>query len=66
VYTRLLYTVDIASSYRTNQNVAFSCKFHIMWCPKYRRSVLVDGPDERLKKIIARVCEARCDGILLF
>jgi putative transposase len=47
------------SAYRTNRNVVFPCKFHIAWCPKYRRSVLVDGADERLKKIIARVCEAR-------
>jgi putative transposase len=45
--------------YRSNRNVVFSCKFHIVWCPKYRRSVLVDGADEQLKKIIARVCEAR-------
>ena len=54
-----IYTVYISSHYRSNRNVVFSCKFHIVWCPKYRRSVLVDGADERLKKIIARVCEAR-------
>ena len=53
------YTVYMSSAYRSNRNVVFSCKFHIVWCPKYRRSVLVDGADERLKKIIARVCEAR-------
>jgi putative transposase len=47
------------SQYRSNRNIVFSCKFHIVWCPKYRRSVLVDGADERLKKIIARVCAAR-------
>ena len=35
-----------------------SCKFRVVWCPKYRRSVLVDGADERLKQIIARVCGA--------
>jgi REP-associated tyrosine transposase len=46
----------MASPYRSNRNVVFSRKFHIVWCPKYRRSVLVDGADERLKKIIARVC----------
>ena len=49
----------MSSHCRSNRNVVFSCKFHIVWCPKYRRSVLVDGADERLKKIIARVCEAR-------
>jgi REP element-mobilizing transposase RayT len=53
------FSHGVASHYRSNRNVVFSCKFHIVWCPKYRRSVLVDGADERLKKIIARVCEAR-------
>ena len=42
----------MSSIYRSNRNVVFSCQFHIVWCPKYRRSVLVDGADERLKKII--------------
>jgi putative transposase len=30
----------------------YSCKYHIVWCPKYRRSVLVNGVDKRLKEII--------------
>lgn len=30
-----------------------------MWCPKYRRSVLVDGADEALKRIVERVCLSR-------
>ena len=33
---------------RSNHNVVFSCKYHVVWCPKYRRKVLVDGIDERL------------------
>ena len=59
VCTGFPYTVYMSRSYRSNRNVVFSCKFHIVWCSKYRRSVLVDGADEQLKKIIARVCEAR-------
>jgi putative transposase len=47
------------SYYRSSRNVVFSWQFHIVWSPKYRRSVLVDGADERLKKIIARACAAR-------
>ena len=42
--------------YKTNHNVAYSCKYHVVWCPKYRRSVLVAGVDERLKEIIRDVC----------
>lgn len=49
----------MSSLYRCNRNVVFSCKYHVVWCPKYRRSVLVDGADEALKGIVARVCQAR-------
>ncbi len=38
--------------YKSNKNVVYSCKYHIIWCPKYRRRVLVDGVDQRLKNII--------------
>ena len=37
---------------RSNRSVVFSCKYHVVWCPKYRRKVLVDGVDERLKTIV--------------
>jgi putative transposase len=46
-------------SYKYNNNVAFSCKYHVVWCPKYRRPVLVDGVDERLKDIIGQVAQER-------
>jgi putative transposase len=42
--------------YKSNENVVYSCKYHIVWCPKYRRSVLIKGVDVRLKEIIADVC----------
>lgn len=35
----------------------YSVKIHIVFCTKYRRPVLTDGVDERLKEIIAEVCE---------
>ena len=38
--------------YETSTNVVYSCKYHIVWCPKYRRKVLVDGVDDRLKEIL--------------
>ena len=41
-----------------------SCKYHVVWCPKYRRKVLVNGVDVRLKTIIEEVCkENRIDII---
>ena len=42
---------------KTNNNVVYSCKYHVVWCPKYRRKVLVDGVDERLKEIAQAVAE---------
>ena len=44
---------------RSNHNVVFSCKYHVVWCSKYRRKVLVDGIDERLKAIIHSVVAER-------
>ncbi len=38
--------------YKSNRNIVYSCKYHVVWCPKYRRPVLVDGVDARLKEII--------------
>ena len=42
--------------YKLNRNIVYSCKYHIVWCPKYRRKVLIDGVDARLKEIISEVC----------
>ncbi|MEG3844040.1 IS200/IS605 family transposase [Microcoleus sp. herbarium14] len=41
--------------YKSNKNVVYSCKYHIVWCPKYRRKVLVEGVDIRLKEILSEV-----------
>lgn len=38
--------------YKINNSVVYSCKYHVVWCPKYRRSVLIDGVDVRLKELI--------------
>ena len=41
---------------KSNRNVVYSCKYHVVWCPKYRRPVLVNGVDGRLKDIIRKTC----------
>ncbi len=43
------------ATYKSNSNAVYSCKYHVVWCPKYRRSVLVGGVDVRLKAIIQGV-----------
>ena len=41
--------------YAKNAGAAFSLKFHIVWCPKYRRPVLAGRVDERLKELLTEV-----------
>jgi putative transposase len=43
-------------TYKSNRNVFYSCKYHIVWCPKYRRKVLVEQIAVRLEQIIREVC----------
>ena len=37
--------------------MVYSCKYHLVWCPKYRRRVLVNGVDARLKEIITQTVD---------
>ncbi|CRK82179.1 transposase IS200-family protein [Neobacillus massiliamazoniensis] len=48
-------TMKSYMKYKSNNNVVYSCKYHVVWCPKYRRNVLVEGVDERLKSILFEV-----------
>lgn len=41
--------------YKSNSNIVYSCKYHVVWCPKYRRKVLIKGVDVRLKEILLEV-----------
>lgn len=41
--------------YRRNAGATSSLKYHLVWCPKYRRKVLEPPFDLRLKEIIAEV-----------
>jgi len=41
-------------NYKSNNNVVYSCKYHVVWCPKYRRKILVGEVVNRLKELIQR------------
>lgn len=43
--------------YKSNNNIMYSCKYHVVFCPKYRRPVLINGVDVRLKELIEETCE---------
>lgn len=52
--------------YKSNRHIVYSCKYHVVFCPKYRRKVLVDGIDIRLNEIIQQVAdELGCEIIEL-
>lgn len=42
---------------KQNRNVVYDCKFHVVWCPKYRRKVLKDQIEERLDVLIRETIE---------
>ncbi|MCI5995445.1 MAG: IS200/IS605 family transposase, partial [Blautia sp.] len=33
------YNTYMNTTYKSNNNVVYSCKYHVVWCPKYRRKV---------------------------
>jgi len=41
----------------SNKNVAYICRYHVVFCPRYRRKVLTTPIDERLKAIFAEQIE---------
>ena len=52
----MLYNSSMKPKYKhNNNNITYCCKYHIVWCPKYRRKVLIEGVDVRLKEILALV-----------
>lgn len=38
--------------YHSNHSIVYSCQYHVIFCPKYRRSVLNPPLDGRLKELI--------------
>ena len=43
--------------YHSNHNIVYSCKYRVVFCPKYRRKVLVNGVDTRLKELVEQIAE---------
>ena len=47
--------MSLNMKYKSNRNVVYSCKYHIIWCPKYRRKVLSSEEGRRLKELIRKI-----------
>lgn len=51
--------VDAGARYAKNAGAVFSLKYHVVFCPKYRRPVLTSPIDVRLKELVREVAERR-------
>ena len=38
--------------YHTDHSIVFSCQYHVIFCPKYRRPLLVSAVAMRLKELV--------------
>lgn len=41
-----------SKKYKSSKHLVFSCQYHVIFCPKYRRKVLTGKIAERLKELI--------------
>jgi putative transposase len=52
--------------YKSNRHIVYSSKYHVVWCPKYRRKVLVGPIAKRLERILRTLCgEMKVDVLAL-
>jgi putative transposase len=42
----------VDNRYRVNAGSVFSLKYHLVWCPKYRKRILVDTLEKRLRQLL--------------
>jgi putative transposase len=48
---------DLTVGYRSTNKTVYSAKYHVIWCPRYRRRVLAGRVEVRLGQIVARVVD---------
>ena len=44
--------------YRT-PHLVYDCKYHVIFCPKYRRGILINGLDELVKSVFLKIAEQK-------
>lgn len=53
-----------SNNYHTSTHIKFLCRYHVIFCPKYRRKVLVNGIDGRLKEVFSEISKNKGFDIL--
>lgn len=38
-------------TYKSSSHLIYSCQYHVIFCPKYRHQILINGIDIRLKEL---------------
>lgn len=52
----------MSRSVESNHNIVFDCKYHVVFCPKYRKKVLKEPVDFRLKELfLEKAMELRAE-----
>lgn len=56
-FFRIFLRMTTQNRYKYASHCVYNMGFHIIFCPKYRRKVLVDGIDERLEELLLEKAE---------
>lgn len=51
------YNISMSQTYRRTQTTVSLINYHFVFCPRYRRKVLVGAVEERLKILLSEICE---------
>ena len=49
----------MATKYYRTPHLVYDCKYHVIFCPKYMRRILVNGLDELVKTVFRKIAEQK-------
>jgi putative transposase len=49
--------VSPLKQYKSKTHLTYSCQYHVIFCPKYRRKILKNGIDIRLKELFLEIAD---------
>ena len=50
-----MYKMDEDTKYQNSSHLIYNCKYHVIFCPKYRYPIFVNGIDTCLKEIFVNI-----------
>ncbi|WP_425524893.1 IS200/IS605 family transposase [Paenibacillus dendritiformis] len=54
----------MSRSVESSHNIVFDCKYHVVFCPKYRKKILIEPVDIRLKELfLEKAMELRAEMV---